>query len=134
MPRYGFHCQSCSKKFRKYISYQEYGSEKVVCPFCESKDLKRLIDKVRFQRSEESKTEDLDSMFSNPEALESLEKDPQAMGRMMRKMSSEMGEELGPEFDEVVDRLEKGQSPEEIETSMPDLAGGTPGGDDIIDV
>jgi hypothetical protein len=42
---------------------------------------------------------------------------------MMRKMSSEMGEDMGPEFDEMVDRLEKGQSPEEIEKALPDLAG-----------
>jgi hypothetical protein len=42
---------------------------------------------------------------------------------MMRKMSAEMGEDLGPEFDEVVDRLEKGQSPEEIEEALPDLGG-----------
>jgi Flp pilus assembly protein TadB len=52
----------------------------------------------------------------------------------MRQMSSEMGEELGPEFDEVVDRLEAGQSPEEIESALPDLgseAGGM--GDDFED-
>ena len=36
---------------------------------------------------------------------------------MMRKMSSEMGEDMGPEFDEVVGRLEAGQSPEDIEAS-----------------
>ncbi len=28
------------------------------------------------------------------------------------------------EFDEVVDRLEAGESPEDIESSMPDLGGG----------
>ena len=61
-----------------------------------------------------------------PAALAGLEEDPQALGRMMRKMSREMGEELGPEFDEVVDRLEKGQSPEDIEAALPDL-----GGDDL---
>jgi hypothetical protein len=43
---------------------------------------------------------------------------------MMRKMSNEMGEEVGPEFDEVVDRLESGQSPEDIEKAIPDLEGG----------
>ncbi|NIW46821.1 MAG: hypothetical protein GWN30_19315, partial [Gammaproteobacteria bacterium] len=32
-----------------------------------------------------------------------------------------MGEDLGPEFDEVIDRLEKGQSPDEIEEALPDL-------------
>jgi hypothetical protein len=56
--------------------------------------------------------------------LEGLENDPRALGRMMRKMSNEMGEEVGPEFDEVVDRLESGQSPEDIEKAIPDLEGG----------
>jgi hypothetical protein len=31
---------------------------------------------------------------------------------------------MGPEFDEVVDRLERGQAPEDIERDLPDLAGG----------
>ena len=34
---------------------------------------------------------------------------------------------MGPEFDEVIDRLEAGQSPEEIESAMPDLGGGVGG-------
>ena len=46
----------------------------------------------------------------------------------MRKMSREMGEDLGEEFHEVVDRLEKGQAPEDIEQAMPDLAEGDAGG------
>jgi Flp pilus assembly protein TadB len=51
------------------------------------------------------------------------EDDPKSIARWMRRMSREAGEDLGPEFDEVVDRLETGQSPEEIEESMPDLGG-----------
>jgi Flp pilus assembly protein TadB len=46
------------------------------------------------------------------------------MARMLRKMSDEMGEEMPPEFDEVVDRLEAGEDPESIEKSMPELGGG----------
>lgn len=65
----------------------------------------------------------LSSDFADPSALAGLENDPQAMGRMMRKMGKEMGEEIPPEFNEVVDRLEKGQSPEEIEKELPDLGG-----------
>ena len=53
------------------------------------------------------------------------EDDPKSMARAMRKMGDEMGEEMPTEFDEVVDRLESGESPEEIEKSLPD-----PGGDD----
>ncbi|MBE3119982.1 MAG: hypothetical protein IMZ50_14665 [Candidatus Atribacteria bacterium] len=67
--------------------------------------------------------------FSDPSALAGLENDPQAMGRMMRKMGNEMGEQLPPEFNDVVDRLEKGQSPEEIEKELPDFGGGEMSGE-----
>jgi hypothetical protein len=58
------------------------------------------------------------------------ESDPKSLGRWMRKMSAETGEDLGPEFDEVIGRLEAGESPESIEKSMPDLMG-EGGGDDF---
>ena len=132
MPSYGYHCQNCGKKFRKFMTYDEYGRTTVACPFCESSELKRLIGRIRFLRSEDSRLEDMESMFSNPDALDGLEDDPRAMGRLIRKMSSEMGEDLGTEFEEVVDRLEKGQSPEEIEADMPDFDGGS-GGSDLYD-
>jgi hypothetical protein len=54
-----------------------------------------------------------------------LEDDPVALGRMMRKMSGELGEEMPEEFNEVVNRLEAGQSPEDIEKELPEL------GDDL---
>jgi hypothetical protein len=77
--------------------------------------------KVRIAKSEESR---MDSVTDDLSGLEGLEDDPKALGRMMRKMGKEMGEDLPPEFDDVVDRLEAGQSPEEIESALPDLGGG----------
>jgi hypothetical protein len=49
-------------------------------------------------------------------------------------MSQETGEDMGPEFDEVVGRLEAGEDPEEIEKSMPDLGGDAGGGGDDFGV
>ena len=72
----------------------------------------------------------MDSMADEFSGLEGLENDPQAMGRMMRKMGKEMGEEVPPEFDEVVNRLESGQSPEDIEKAIPDLGNDAGAGDD----
>ena len=43
---------------------------------------------------------------------------------MMRKMGQQMGADLPSEFNDVVDRLESGQSPEEIESALPDLGAG----------
>ena len=65
----------------------------------------------------------MESMADDFSVVEGLEEDPKALGKMMRKMGREMGEELPPEFDDVVDRLEAGQSPEEIESELPDLGG-----------
>ncbi len=70
----------------------------------------------------------MDSMADEFSGFEGLEDDPKAMGQMMRKMGKEMREDLPPEFDEVVDRLESGQSPDDIEKAIPDL--GDAGGDD----
>ena len=94
---------------------------------CGSKDVRRRMTKVRVAKSEENRMESMADDFSG---FEGLENDPQAMGRMMRKMGKEMGEDMPPEFDEVVDRLESGQSPEDIEKAIPDLGGDAGGGDD----
>ncbi len=73
----------------------------------------------------------MDNMAGDLSGLEGLENDPKALGRMMRKMGKEMGEDLPPEFDDVVDRLESGQSPEDIESALPDLGGNGGGVDDL---
>ena len=67
--------------------------------------------------------------MADPSKLAGLEDDPRALGKMMREMSAQTGEEMGPEFDEVVHRLESGQNPEEIEKQLPDLGGEAPGDD-----
>jgi len=82
------------------------------------------MSKVRVARSEESRMEGL----ADDSALEGLEDDPQALGRMMKKMGHEMGEELPDEFDDMADRLESGQSPDEIEAALPDMGDDASGG------
>ena len=66
-------------------------------------------------RSEESR---LESMADPTSWVDFDENDPKSMARMMKKMGNEMGEDLGPEFDEVVDRLEAGEDPASIDTSL----------------
>ena len=117
MPNYEYRCLNCNRKFEVYISYSDYGKHKTECTYCESAKVQRRVGRLRFARSEESRLESL----ADPSNLEGLEDDPESLARMMRQMSNEMGEDLGPEFDEVVDRLESGQSPEEVESALPDL-------------
>jgi putative FmdB family regulatory protein len=124
MPLYDYACLDCHQRFDVFMTFSEYGTRTITCPHCKSQNVRRGIPHVRMAKSEESRMDALSSDFSDPSALAGLENDPQAMGRMMRKMGNEMGEELPPEFGEVVDRLEKGQSPDEIEKELPDMGGG----------
>ena len=117
MPNYEYRCLDCKRRFEVYLSYEEYGVKSVRCAYCNSEDVQRQIGRIRFARSEESRMENL----ADPSNLAGLEDDPKGLARMMRQMSSEMDEDLGPEYDEVLDRLESGQRPEEIEEAMPDL-------------
>jgi putative FmdB family regulatory protein len=136
MPLYDHICLNCHQRFDVFMTFSEYGKRPVTCPHCNSQNVRRGIPRVRMLKSEESRMDSLASDFSDPAALAGLENDPQAMGRLMRKMGKEMGEEIPPEFNDVVDRLEKGQSPEEIEKELPDLGseagmGGGEMGDDL---
>ena len=127
MPTYDFICNTCNQRFDIFQTFSEYGKVPVHCTHCNSADVRRRMTKVRIAKSETSRMESMTDGIGN---LEGLENDPKALGQMMRKMGSEMGEELPPEFDDVVDRLEAGQSPEEIESALPDLGSGDMGGDE----
>jgi putative FmdB family regulatory protein len=128
MPIYQYRCLNCKKRFEVFLSYKDYGVKSIFCPHCTSDQVQRRIGRIRIAKSEESR---LDSL-TDTSNLEGLENDPVALGRMMRKMGNEMGEDVGPEFNEVVDRLESGQSPEDIEKAIPDMEGGGGGmGEDV---
>lgn len=122
MPTYEYRCTNCNHKFEKILTYQEYETAAVSCPECGQQAPERIIKPVRIARAEKARLETL----SDPSQLEGLDDDPQTLGKIMRQMSAELGEDMGGEFDEVVDRLEKGQTPEEIERDLPDL-GADPG-------
>lgn len=123
MPNYDYSCLNCHNRFEQFFTYEEYGQKPAVCPHCGSQDVQRKIGRIRMARSEESRLESL----ADPSALDNLDDDPQSLGKMMRKMSSEIGQDMGPEFNEVVGRLEKGHSPEQIEKDLPDLGAGDMG-------
>jgi len=128
MPTYDFVCNNCQQRFDVFMSYSDYGKQPVTCTHCGSSDVRRRMTRIRIAKSEESRMENM----MDESALEGMENDPKALGQMMKKMGSEMGEDLPPEFDDVVDRLEAGQSPEEIESALPDLGAESPPVDDDL--
>ncbi len=128
MPIYEYLCHDCQRRVSLlWRSFADAESRAPICPRCGGQHLTRLISRVAVLRSEESRLEDL----ADPSALDGLdENDPKSLARFMRKMADETGEDLGPEFEEVIGRLEAGEDPESIEKAMPEL-GGDLGGDDF---
>lgn len=131
MPIYEYRCGQCRRKFSVFWrTLSEVDEAQVRCRYCGSQEAQRLISRVRVLRAADSGGEDFDpGDFGDFD-----ENDPKSLGRFMRKMMNEVGDEageLGPEFEEVVDRLEAGQSPEDIEQSMPDLLGAAGPGDAV---
>lgn len=131
MPIYDYRCNQCGRRVSiLWRTWSDLETKTPVCSRCGSHDLKRLVTRVAVLHSEDSHLENL----ADPGAFGDLdENDPKSVARMMRKMSREAGEDLGPEFSEVVDRLESGQNPEDIEAAMPGL-GGEGAGDSDLDV
>ena len=128
MPIYEYGCYDCHKRVNIFFrSFAAVETTKAVCPRCGGDHIKRLVSKVAVLRSEESRLDNL----ADPSNLSGLdENDPKSIASWMRKMSSEMGEDLGDEFNEVVDRLEAGEDPDSIEQSMPELGSAASGADD----
>jgi putative FmdB family regulatory protein len=121
MPIYEYRCADCKKKVSVFFrSFSAVDQEQARCPICHGTRLTRLVSKVRVIRGASSASSE--DGFDDS-ALDDLdENDPRSLGRMMRRMADETGEDMGPEFGEVVSRLEKGEDPESIEKSIPELA------------
>jgi putative FmdB family regulatory protein len=125
MPIYEYRCHDCRRRVSIFYRSFDAIEKEPTCPRCGGTKLSRLISRVSVVRSEESHLDDL----ADPSMLGDLdENDPKSLARWMRKMGSEIGEEMPQEFDEVIDRLESGQSPEEIEQALPDLGSDMAGG------
>lgn len=129
MPIYEYACLDCRKRVSVFFrKFSEVDTSEARCPICNGTNLRRLVSRVAVLKSEEGRMEDLaDSSF-----MDGLEnEDPRALAGFMRRMSDEMGEPLDDEMNEVIGRLESGESPESIDESLGELGGDDLGGDDF---
>jgi putative FmdB family regulatory protein len=120
MPLYEYHCTSCKKRVT-ILTLRASEAVDAVCDRCGGRTLERLMSRFAMGRSEEARLESL----SDPSNLSGLdENDPASMAKWMKKMSREMGDEVGggSEIDEMVDEMASGGGDD-------DTGGGDDGGD-----
>ena len=126
MPIYDYRCAGCGRRASLYYqTFSAADSAEPSCPNCGSGELRRLVSRVSVLKSEESRLEDL----ADPSSFGDLdENDPKSMARWARKMRQELGEDMGDEFDEMVDQMEAGEMPDDGEGTEPE------GGDGLDDL
>lgn len=99
MPLYDYKCADCGSRFSLLLGVvAEPQSEK--CPSCQSTGITRLISRFGRLRSED---ELIDSL-ADPSGIGDLE-DPKQLGQWMKRVGREMGEDLGGDFDEVLEEM-----------------------------
>jgi len=115
MPIYEYQCSRCRRVFSILVRSLSADIHPA-CPRCGAGEARRLISRFAVLRSDDSQAERLADMAGDVGDVD--ENDPRSVARWARRMSDEMGEDAGPEFNELVGRLEAGESPESIEQSL----------------
>ena len=106
MPLYEYRCTSCRKRVT-ILTLRASETVDAVCEHCGARTLERLMSRFAMGRSEESR---LDAL-ADPSNLSGLdENDPGSVARWMKRMSREMGDEVGggSDIDEMAEEMAAG--------------------------
>ncbi|MFQ5879294.1 MAG: zinc ribbon domain-containing protein [Dehalococcoidia bacterium] len=108
MPIYEFRCNRCghtTSVFQRRIT----APVSAACAGCGGTDLSRLVSRFSVLGADRA----VGDALSGLEGVD--ESDPRSVARWARRMKAEgLGDDLGPEFDDMVERMEAGESLDEI--------------------
>lgn len=109
MPLYEYRCGHCGRgSSHLFLGFSLVRAPS--CPHCGASDqMRKLVSRVAVLKSEESRLEDLGdpSMFADVD-----ENDPRSVARWARKLGEQLGEDVPPEYGEMVDQIERGETPD----------------------
>jgi putative FmdB family regulatory protein len=158
MPIYEYRCPDCKRRvsiFFRTMSAAESGANTAACPQCGGQHLQRLVSKVAYIRAGNlgdnpnvggaTTVEDLDDenaygSYDDSEGFGEMlngvdEDDPRSVAAWARQMQRQTGEDLGPEFNTALTRIEAGEDPDKVMDDIDPSAGmgGDDGGSDAVD-
>jgi len=109
MPIYEYQCNQCKKEF-SLLFLKSKEVESVRCKFCNSRNIRRLLSTFRVHQTEESRLANFDT--SKPRG-EDFYKDSRNIGLWAKKRMKELGVNLGPKMDDIVEKGRTGKILEE---------------------
>ena len=106
MPIYEYQCQDCQRRtsiFVRSVSSPAGGA----CEHCGGAKLSRVMSKFAVHGGRVN--------LDDPSSMDGIdESDPRAVARLMRQMGEESGEAMEPGFEEMIGRMEAGESPDSL--------------------
>jgi putative FmdB family regulatory protein len=105
MPIYEYRCNRCKKEFSLLILNLKE-NRKSQCPTCHSRNLTRLLSPFSVHQTEESRLANFDT--SKPRG-DDFYKDSRNIGMWAKKRMRELGTDLGPKMDEIVEKGRTGK-------------------------
>lgn len=106
MPIYEYHCQACGKEQSLLFLTQREAAAPQQCKYCGAGPLTRLLSRFVCHQPEASRLKDFDTQAPRDE---SFYRDSRNVGLWAKKRAQELGVELGPQFDETVEKARSGK-------------------------
>ncbi len=124
MPIYEYRCNDCRRRVEVFV--QGFSPPpNPTCSRCGSKNLDRVFSKFAVRRSKSDKSV-YDDILSDSKLTQGLMRnDPRALAEWSRKMSRAADEDITPETEELMDRMEAGEDISEVVEAIkpPELRG-----------
>ena len=105
MPLFEYECLACHARFTEIVLPWE--KEKTIqCPRCQGTQVKKLVSRFSYHQSEQDRLEKIDTRAPRDE---SYYRDDRNIGLWAKKRAKELGVDLGPKFEEVVEKARSGK-------------------------
>jgi putative FmdB family regulatory protein len=117
MPIYEYRCQSCRRRVDIFV--QGFSPpENPSCTKCGSKELSRIYSAFAVRKSKQDRSV-YDDILSDGKLTRGLmHNDPRALAEWTRRMSRAADEDVTPESQEIMDKLDRGEDISETVNEM----------------
>jgi putative FmdB family regulatory protein len=111
MPIYEYHCQACGRDQSLLFLTQREAGARPRCKHCGAHRLTRLLSRFAYHQTEAARLNDFDTGAPRDE---SFYRDSRNVGLWAKKRAEEMGVDLGPQFEETVEKARSGKIIDEL--------------------
>jgi putative FmdB family regulatory protein len=101
MPIYEYECHRCKVQFQSLVM-KNVERDRLTCPECGGKNLKRLISRVAYHISDQDR---LNAFDPTAPRTDSFYKDSRNIGLQAKKKAQQMGVDLGKGFEDKLEKL-----------------------------